>query len=295
MDRICVIMNPEAGDGRAVAEIRRLCGQRADLELREIRGKDQTEWLANEMALGGCRTLAIAGGDGTLGQVVNGLAKVLDKLRIGILPTGSANDFSKSLGLPRDVSGAMDVIDSGKTRSIDLIRACYARPRLLLNAATGGLSTEIEQHMDPELKARWRGLAYVRAAVAALPGATTYQVRADIDGERLEIEVIGVLIANGQYAGGLRLAPSASPRDHRLDVAMVASSVLDEKVRVAGRLAVGTHLSSEHVLVRRARRVRLESVPAMAFHSDGEPFGAVPVTFEIVPDAVQVFAADMSE
>jgi diacylglycerol kinase (ATP) len=244
-------------------------------------------------ALGqGYRTLIAAGGDGTLTEVVNGLAGWFDQVQLGIIPLGTANDLSKVLKIPSDLEGALAVVTAGRTKAIDLIKASFTPPRYIINAITGGVSTKIAESLDTQTKTRWGGWSYLKQGLLALKDIERFKVGIEINGERIESETTALIIANGRYAGGLHLVPDASLEDTKLDLAVVTATSLTEVTKLAYQAILQQQLQSEHVIYRRALRISLESQPEMGLISDGEEVGKTPATFEVVPRVLKVLVPE---
>jgi len=229
-----------------------------------------------------------AGGDGTLNEVINGVAAKAGKIQVGLLPLGTGNDFARTLELPSSIDDNIDILLSQRTRAIDLVRIKSDRVRYLINVSAAGFSGLVDEKLTPEVKDSWGPLAYVRSAAAALPEMHTYRANIVIDGtERLSIELYNVIIANGRYvAGGLPVAPKANPRDGLFDVILIRKCSKPEIVFLAAQMLLGKHLSNDAVIWRRAAKVSIRSHPKMRFNADGELIGDEPAVFQIMPRAL---------
>ena len=116
-----------------------------------------------------------AGGDGTVHAVVNGLAPDFGGARLAVLPLGTGNDLRRSLAIPDDPLAALDLLDSGRERLIDVIRVeTPSRSLYAVNTASGGFSGQLQEALTEEMKAAWGPLAYLRGAAAVLPDLTDY-------------------------------------------------------------------------------------------------------------------------
>lgn len=286
----CLIVNPAAGSVNGAESLDAL---RAACDRRGIRIEATTETrgaeaIACEVAEQGVGTVIAAGGDGTVSEVVNGLASHLESVRLAIVPLGTANDFAATLGLPSgDPEAALAALD-GEERWVDLIHTSANGGRLIINAATGGFSEVVHGKLTPELKQAWGPLAYLRAAVDAVPEICFHSARVVIDGQPLLADTCALVVANGRSAGGMTLAPAAKVDDARIDVLLITAQAFLEQMRLAAQYVAGTHLESQHVVFRRARQVRVETDPPMHFSSDGELIGKSPIEFRVAPSALRV-------
>ena len=209
-----IIFNPTAGSvanvNQPLAKLKRL---RPVAVAVTKRAGDAEKW-ARQAARAGCDFLIVAGGDGTLNEVVNGIARVRRRPRIGIIPLGTGNDFARTLGLPFSLEQNIDILRAGKTRAVDIVRVQSDRARYFVNVSAGGFSGIVRNKITPAIKRNWGPLAYIRGAAAALPKLHAYKTRIVLDErEELFTTVYNVVIANGQFvAAGLPIAPKADVR-----------------------------------------------------------------------------------
>ncbi len=289
--RIFVVFNRKAGSARTAVALRERLTARGDVTLREPDSPEetrrQTAWAREE----GFDLIVAAGGDGTVHDVVNGLAPDFGGARLAVLPLGTGNDLRRSLAIPDDPLAAVDLLDSGRERLIDLF--CVETPTRSLyavNTASGGFSGQVQEALTEEMKAAWGPLAYLRGAAAVLPDLTDYHTTLALDGGPAErVEALNVIVANGRFAAhGWRVASRADLEDGLLDVVVVRYGPLFNLTEVAAELLAGDYLESGQVTLRRAGRVRIQSRPEMWFSIDGERVGDGPITFTVVPHALRV-------
>src|SRR5437773_10089400 len=96
-----------------------------------------------------CDYIVVAGGDGTLNGVVNGLATDAKNVRIGLVPLGTGNDFARTLGLPFSIKHNIDILRSAQTKRIDLVRVKSKRARYFVNVSAGGISRVVAESLPP--------------------------------------------------------------------------------------------------------------------------------------------------
>jgi diacylglycerol kinase (ATP) len=239
-----------------------------------------------------CDYVIAAGGDGTLNEVINGVARHSRDIRVGLLPLGTGNDFARTLKLPTTVEENIAVLRLAQTRSIDLVRVRSDRIRYFVNVSAGGFSGLVDEKLTPKMKRTWGPLAYVRSAAAALSELHAYRTTVRLaDGEKLRLDLYNMIVANGTFvAGGLPVAPEADPGDGLLDVVLIPKRSTTEMVVVAAQIILGNHLGSNSIIFRRTPRLTVNSRPGMWFNADGELVGNEPATFEVVPQALQFVA-----
>ena len=286
-----IIVNPIAGaivnpDG-LLKQLRRLDPRKLSLTKRA----GEAETLARAAFRAGCDYIIAAGGDGTLNEVINGIASPhpIRGIRMGIVPLGTANDFARSMKLPTHVENNIDILRAKQTVLVDLVRVTGKRTRYFINVSAGGFSGAVDEKLTPQIKSTWGPLAYLRSAAAALPKLRAYRATVIFDDvERWEGELYNIVIANGQFvAGGLPIAPDASVRDGLLDVLLVPKRPAREMALLTAQMLLGKHLSSDVIPFRRTRKISVKSRPRIWFNVDGEPFGDDPAVFQILPRALE--------
>ena len=230
-----------------------------------------------------------AGGDGTLNEVINGIAPFADRIQIGLVPLGTGNDFARTLALPNSIEDCIQILRAGKTRAIDLVRVTSDQVRYFVNVSAGGFSGTVNEKLTPEIKKTWGPLAYLRSAAAALPELRSYRTTVVLDDDPpLEADLYNAIIANGRFvAGGTEVAPEAAPDDGLLDLILVLQKPMNEIALVIAQMLAGKHLGSDAIVFRRAKKISVSSNPGMWFNVDGELVGNEPALFEALPRALR--------
>jgi diacylglycerol kinase (ATP) len=285
--RTCVILNPIAGGVKSIDAIQdRLRGLKAE-RFYVSKQPGDAEKFANEAS--DFDLVVSAGGDGTLNEVVNGLARGGCNAALGVLPLGTGNDFARTLEVPPDLETAIEQTMAGKTRAIDLVRVTSDRIRYFVNVSSGGFSGVVNEKITPEMKRTWGPLAYLRSAAAAFSELRGYTTKVGLDdAEAFELDLYNVVIANGRYvAGGIPVAPEADLADGLLDIVLISERGPAELAILAAQILLGKHLSADGIIFRRAKKVAISSRPGMWFNVDGELIGNEPATFELLPQALR--------
>jgi diacylglycerol kinase (ATP) len=290
--RARVICNPDSGGGAYDPD-----------ELREELGGFELDWVRTEgpedaiQAAGEWREglLLVAGGDGTVNDVVNGLgdAGFPEGVTLGILPTGTGNDLAATLCIPEDADLAEDVVRQDRVRTLDVarVRSEGIGERFFINVATGGLGAEISLANEAELKERWGKLSYLRASLEVATDFDVRELTLYLDGEKQEVRAVNVVVGNCRYAGGGWLAaPKANPEDGLLDVVIIETLGLADVLQLApASLARADYLGKEGVFFARAKEIRVETQPpGLEFTADGEVIGDEPAEFSVIPRALKV-------
>jgi diacylglycerol kinase (ATP) len=287
-----VICNPTSGGGVFDPdEIRdELDGMKLDWIQTE--GPEDAIGAAEEWSEG---LLIVAGGDGTVNDVVNGLGRAgfPEGVTLGILPAGTGNDLAATLCIPEDPELAEDVIRQNRMRTLDVarVRSEGIGERFFVNVATGGLGAEISSVNDEELKKRWGKLSYLRASLEVARDFEVRELTLYLDGEGHQVEAVNVAVGNCRYTGGgWPATPKANPEDGLLDVVVIETLGAGELFNLAPAvLAESSYLDKEGVLFVRAKEIRIETQPpGLEFTADGEVIGNEPAQFSVLPQTLKV-------
>lgn len=296
--KICVILNPRAGNSEAVREsLRRAASGQNGMEVRETSEAGMARELAARAVQEGFDRVVAAGGDGTLNGVLNGLAPDFGRAELGLVPAGTGNDLARTLGIPPEPEEAVALLLSGSARPLDVARLQIGEERhWFLNVSAGGFMGEVDEALKTEFKEAWGPLSYLRTAFEAVTELEAYRVRLVLDPgtaeeERIRLAAVNVAVANGRFVGGgLMVAPEAAPDDGLLDVVAIRAAPVARLSLLASRVVMGQHLDHELVLHRRVRSLEICSEPPMPFNADGEPIGHTPARYQVIPGAVRFVA-----
>jgi YegS/Rv2252/BmrU family lipid kinase len=235
----------------------------------------------------------VVGGDGTINEVINGLAE--SPVALGVLPGGTGNVWAKELGLPtRSPLHWLPLVDSakalvpGETRRIDLGKA---NGRYFLQWTGLGLDAEVTYAMEPRTRRQRRlgALAYVVAGVSTAVTMAGIRARINIDDERIYRRSILIVISNSQlYGGKVRIATDARLDDGLLDVDIFAGTGFTSSMRTALGIITGLHVRDPRHSRYLCSQISIETDKPMAIHVDGEPLGTTPIECHVVPRALSV-------
>ena len=172
----------------------------------------------------------IAGGDGTINHIVNLMKCRGIDVPIAVLPTGTANDFAKLLGVPTDIAAACKRILNGEIVSIDLGRV---NDRYFVNVFSSGLFTDISQRTPTVLKNTFGKLAYYMSGIGELPNFRKMQIRVENEGKEVyNGPALMFFVFNGQTAGNLKIAYLSDATDGLLDVLIIKGDNIVETIRM---------------------------------------------------------------
>jgi YegS/Rv2252/BmrU family lipid kinase len=281
----CVIFNPAARGEKAKRFRRRLdeIGAQANLKLTTAPGDARR--LATEAVSEGFETIVAAGGDGTVNEVLNGIAVApngFERARLAVLPLGTVNVFALELGIPLRVGAAWECIRRGRETQIDLPFAQTAsnganETKYFAQLAGAGLDARAIELVSWELKKKLGPLAYVIAGLKALTGAQS-KITASCSTQAADGGL--VLIGNGRlYGGTFRVFPRADLRDGLLDVCVFPRVSWMTLARCGPHLLIRRTLPASLVKTFQAAEVRLTASTPTPVEIDGELFGYLPAVF----------------
>lgn len=295
--RTWVIVNPNAGSVGEAASLEETLGRLPGTSVKLTRQAGDAERLAREALEQGVERVVAAGGDGTLNEVVNGLSADFGRACLGLLPLGTGNDFARTIGVPNDLEGALAVLKEGRERTLDVARAAIdGQRRCFLNMSAGGFSGEVSERAG-DAKDRWGPLAYMRAAIGALPELKGFLTRITLNGaETLDLETYNIVVSNGRYvASGIPVAPQAVLDDGLLDVMIAPATTIPQLAVLVPTVLLGRHTDSDLLIFRKATRVEIRCDPPMAFNVDGELLGEGTARFEVIPRALRMVVGTAEE
>lgn len=249
---------------------------------------DATEEAERAVARGFDLIIA-AGGDGTLYEVVNGMAEKKHRPALGIIPCGTSNDFARAIGIPKSVNQSCEVIAGGRTKKIDLGKV---NNRYFINIAGGGTLTDLTYEVPSKLKTMIGQAAYYVKGMEKLPFIKPTRMRLETrDGVVIEDEIMLFLVANSHSVGGLdRLAPHADLSDGKLDCIVVKKTNLREFIRIATLAIKGEHIHDPHILYFQTDYLKATSLDQgkVQLNLDGELGGQLPCECRALPGHLEV-------
>jgi len=279
--KTCVIFNPAAKGNKARHFLAQLDAFGAAATLKRTTGPQDARRLAAEACAEGFEVIAAAGGDGTINEVLNGIADAdaFDRVRLGVLPLGTVNVFARELKIPLKVPAAWELIQRGNETKIDLGWADFSvngngklDRRHFAQLAGAGIDARAIELVDWQHKKAVGPVAYVIAGFKAL-----------------------ALIGNGRFYGGsFAIFPGADLRDGLLEVCLFPRVNLWEIVRCCVPMIFTGRLPEGAVRRVRAAQFTMTAGPAdadskpVSVEMDGEWIAPTPATFGVTREKLRV-------
>ncbi len=256
--------------------------------------------LAAQAVARGAERLVVVGGDGTVNEVVNGVAGSAT-VELAVIPRGTGWDFARTYGIPQDLDRAIDIARGGDVRAIDAGRVSYRSwageeaHAWFANVASAGISGAIAKRANESSKALGGRVSYYWSTFAVFFGWQTGEMRVTVDEELREGRMIDVMVANGRYlGGGMLMCPEAEPDDGLFDVLLIGDVTRRDLLFVLPKVYRGKHLPHPRLEPLRGRAVTIDADEPLPIELDGEQPGTTPARFEVVPGALRVRVATVS-
>ena len=287
--KVKFIYNPYSGENLILSKLDKVISLHQEagytiVPYRITAGEDVGVAL-NDIKDGNYKYILIAGGDGTVDSVVNAMAKSGISLPIGILPVGTANDFSKFLGMPSDVEEACKQILSSEVKSVDL---GSINDKYFVNVASTGLFTDVSQKTDVNLKNTIGKLAYYLKGLEELPNFRKLHVNISSKEVEFEGEMYLLLVFNGATAGSFNLAMRADACDGLLDIIMFKAVQVYELLPLFIKVLKGEHLDSNKVLYFKTDYLKVECHEDIVTDIDGEKGPDFPLEIKCIKGGLKI-------
>lgn len=235
----------------------------------------------------------ISGGDGTINILVNALMKYgLNHIPIGIIPSGTANDFASFLKIPKDVEAACDFILDNNPKDVDLGKA---NDKFFINVCAGGLFSNISYNIDKDFKNTFGKLAYYLKGIEQLPSFTAIPLRITNSNQVIEDKINLFLVLNSSGTGGIEnLSPTASISDGMFDFVGFKDGPLYEVPKLILKFIKGDYLNDDRMIFFKDSYIKIENLSDdgrfLVTDLDGEQGPKMPVEIKNIKSAVKIFA-----
>jgi YegS/Rv2252/BmrU family lipid kinase len=276
------LVNPASGNGTTGKRWPGLRARAAELGLEgEVVLSKYPGHLAEAARDAGDRLLVVVGGDGTMNEVVNGLAGT--SAEIAVLPNGTGQDFGRTHAIPTGFDDAVRVALEGRPVAIDLGRVAFAGgERWFANVASTGMSGAVARRANGMSKALGGRATFYYALTREFVAWRNGEVTVTADGTERRGRMHDVIVANGRWhGGGMKLAPEAEPDDGLFDVVLIGDVSKLDFVTTSPKLYGGGHVHHRKVDVVRSAWLEVDAATPLPIELDGEESGTTPARFEV--------------
>jgi YegS/Rv2252/BmrU family lipid kinase len=308
MTKLYFIVNPKAGNGKA-----RLIWSSVEKQLAKekisyeafytersghgiVLAKQIMELTDEKMV-----TIIVVGGDGTINEVVNGIGNHSSKARIGVIPGGSGNDFTRGYGIPRNPEMALpfllsEISNVSPTFDLGKINLAGGGEQFFINSTGAGFDALISFEAN---QSKWKGLlnrfslgqlVYVIILLRNLFSYKCSTIELMIDGKKHTFPDTWFVTVSNQpfYGGGMKIAPNALANDGKLNVTIVHRLSRLKLLLVFLSVFWGKHLKFKEVNTFLARKVSIHSTVPIYVHSDGEHIGSTPLQITLHREPISI-------
>ena len=295
------VYNPESGNGKIKKYksyiLQELSKKYGDVECVETTHPGHAAKLAKE-AIGTYDYFFIAGGDGTLNEVVNGMGDAENKPIIGYIPSGTINDISRSLGISRNIKCAVKNIVNGTPFSHDIFKV---NKRYGIYVCASGLFTKSSYSTKRAEKKRFGKIAYILRGVNEIKKAKPLSVSLKLEDETINTNCCMVLILNSRSVAGLKLNKNASLSDGKVEICLFNCKKnkisLTEIFRVINMFFFGIDRfkKSKHITYRKASAFTIDMEEGTAINLDGEKSDEGSFKFQVISNGIQIIAPNKAK
>jgi diacylglycerol kinase (ATP) len=284
---VAVIANPTSGRGKGARLIPQIDALLRSLGVEHTMhvctGPEDPERLARLAADGGADIVAALGGDGQVGLCANGV--IGSGSALAVIPAGTGNDFARHIGLDRkDPLAAARLLSSPTVKKIDVVRVATAEgERYFVNVGGAGFDSEVNAHANQVR--RLKGTPkYIYSTFVTLARFQPGEFKVVVDGTSHDLAAMMIAVGNGSsYGGGMKITPEGRVDNGTLEVCVLGRLSKASFVMTFPKVFSGKHVEHPAVTMFRGCEIEISADRPFQVYADGEPVGALPATFTVVP------------
>jgi diacylglycerol kinase (ATP) len=287
-----LIVNPASGQETAIGHLPAINARLRDagpVDIVLTTGEGDGIEAGRRAAAEGYDRVFVAGGDGTLNEVLNGIVQVegaLGRITLAIVPLGTGNDFATAIGVPDVPEDAVEALLGGEAVPVDVGRV---NGRSFLNISAGGFIADVSDAVNPQLKTVLGKLAYLVGGAQVLFDYQPLAARITNGSTTTESSLLAFAVCNSRLIGGGRLiAPHAIVDDGWLDVCLIGAMPALEFVALLRRVSSGDHVDDDRVTYFRTQALELAFDRVIRINTDGQVLEAGECRYEVWPGAARV-------
>jgi YegS/Rv2252/BmrU family lipid kinase len=289
MRHALIIINPVAGKGKALTVKDKLLNEldkaKITYEIVISSYEGEIEKFALNVDIARFTEIIALGGDGTVVEVLNGI--IDKKIKLGIIPIGTGNDFFRSIQPKIDIDDAIKKIVDDKTilSDVGIINDVY-----FLNVSGFGMDSYILENLKKIKKFIKGSFAYTVSTFYTLFSYKSKKIYIEIDGVQLERDIMLVSICNGKYfGGGMMVSPNANIDDGQFELIIVKKMSILRFIKIFGKIFKGTHLFVDEVEEFKGKKFKIKSDVEIPLNVDGNLIGVTPLEINITNFKLEIF------
>lgn len=239
-------------------------------------------------------SVIISGGDGTINVVVNIMLSNGINIPIGIIPSGTCNDFARSIGMPASIDKCVDIILSGKMLDIDV--GLVNDEAYFLNTCAGGILVDVSYNTSGEMKRNIGSLAYYLKALAEISNTKPFHLKLTTENECIELDALMFIILNGRHVGGFNnIAWKADLTDGLMDIIIIKNCWHIDLAGILIKVLANELARDKNIINLKAKKCSIEGNDDVALSLDGEKGPNLPITVEFINKKLSVYVREVNE
>ncbi|SHF29902.1 lipid kinase, YegS/Rv2252/BmrU family [Marinitoga hydrogenitolerans DSM 16785] len=259
--------------------------------------------LTIEAIKNGYKNIIGVGGDGTMNEIINGIFnqnyKNSREIVVGIIPTGTGNDWGKTIGIPNDYIQAIKIIKEGKIIVQDIGKVEYynnneREERYFANIAGMFFDAEVTKNTNiSKDKNKSGAFSYLLNLLTTLYKYKSQKAKIIIDDKATNVNVFSMAVGICKYSGGgMMMVPSAIPDDGYFDITLIENIPKLQVIKNIKKIFDGSFIQLKWVKQFKAKKVEIKSKEKIYLEVDGESLGHSPFKFIILKKVLNVFGGE---
>jgi len=304
-----VILNPHAGARKGLRDMEQIIGLLGNYKMEHLLTISEYAGhiikLSKKYVLEGYRNILVAGGDGSLNEVVNGIflqnKVAISEITIGMLPVGTGNDWIRTFGIPDDYNKALEIIKNGQTVFQDVGKIAYKtkreeKQRFFVNMAGFGFDAVVAAKVNRLKDKGWSGKKlYLWALLYSYLKYNTKRMKIIVNGQTFDDFIFTASIGIGKYnGGGMMQSPDAVPTNGQFNITLIRKINLWGLITNISGLYSGKYVKDHRVSAAVGNEIQISSKRKIPGEADGEHLGNANYKIEIIPNQLRVIYGDDS-
>lgn len=233
-------------------------------------------------------SVVVSGGDGTVNMMADAILSAGLDIPIGIIPSGTCNDFARSLNIPTDIKRCMDIILAGDAVKVDA--GLINNEKYCLNTCAGGNFVDVSYNTSSEFKKNFGPLAYYLTALGELSNLKSVKLKLTTDNEIIEDDFLLFLILNGKHAAGFsNLVDGADLSDGFMDILLLKNCLHIELAGLLLKVLNNDFINDKNVMWLKTETCVIEGDRGFSLSVDGERWKTLPINIRFIRQILKVF------
>lgn len=291
MDKVLLVYNPLSGNRNVPKKldyiISRFMNEGMIAVPIRIEG-DYSDRLRAILSEDKYKAVVVSGGDGTVNMIASALLAAGMDIPLGIIPSGTCNDFARSLNIPAEIKKCMDIIMEGKITQVDA--GLINDEKYCLNTCAGGNFVDVSFNTSNEFKKNFGPLAYYLKALGEIPNLKPVHLKLTTDNEIVEDDFLLFLILNGKHAAGFsNLVWEADLSDGFMDIILLKNCLHIELAGLLIKVLNNDFIHDRNVTWLRTNTCVIEGDHHFPLSVDGERWKNLPISIRFIRQILSVF------